>query len=270
MKKIVFTSIVSVALGALAFAGPEAIQSSGKEMKTTVAPVETCDYSWTGFYIGGRAGYGWSNDGDVHAEGLPNDALNPFRIDPGHQGIDYDGFVGGGQIGFNWQLGKWFVLGAEADFSGSTMDGDSTRDHFVPDIAAGPADVPLHASQDINWFGTVRGRIGFVPWCKLMIYGTGGFAYADVDDSVDFNLIPEGGNASYPAHRSDTETGWTAGGGIEYAIARHWTIRAEYLYIDVGDQGATGFPIPPNPPFHTHYDWDTQFHTVTAGINFKF
>ncbi len=262
MRSFALTATIVASFGAFAFAGPEAIQSSGKEMKTMVAPPATCDYSWTGFYIGVRAGYGWSSDTDFHIEGEPTDL---FHIDSGHQGLDPDGFVGGGEVGFNWQLGKWFVLGAEADFSGSTMDDDSTRLQFVVEDGD---DFPLHASQDINWFGTVRGRIGFVPWCRLMIYGTGGFAYADVDESSSLDFGP--GASVFHGSRSDTETGWTAGGGLEYAFARHWTVKAEYLYIDVGDQHATGFPNPANPPFTTRNTWDTQFHTVTAGLNFKF
>src|SRR4051812_36382146 len=184
MRSFALTATIVLLLTGFAFAGSEAIQSSGKEMKTMVAPPPTCDYSWIGFYIGVRGGYGWS-DTDFHIEGEPNDVINPFHIDPGHQSLDPEGFVGGGQVGFNWQLGKWFVLGAEADFSGADMEDDSTRSHFVPEAGQ---DVFVHGSQDINWFGTVRGRIGFVPWCKLMIYGTGGFAYANVDESstLDF------------------------------------------------------------------------------------
>lgn len=265
MWKLALSFAIILACTAFAFAGPEAIHSSSKEMKAMVAPAPTCDFSWTGFYIGGRAGYGWSGDTDFRIEGRPNDALFPFHVNPGHQGLDPDGFIGGGQIGFNWQFGKWFVVGAEADFSGSTMDDDSTRLHFVPEDGA---DVAVHASQDINWFGTVRGRIGVVPCCKLLVYGTGGFAYADVDESASL-AFPSGG-AFYSASRSSTDTGWTAGGGLEYAISRHWTVKVEYLFVDVGDHSATGFSHPAVPPFTTRDTWDTQFHTVTGGINFKF
>lgn len=262
--------LLSLTTGFLAFclltvtamAGPD-----GKDLTHVGPSLEpACDYSWTGFYLGARLGGGF-NDSDFKAHGEP---VAGFTIDPEHQDLDADGFIGGGELGFNWQIGKFFVLGAEADFSGSAMSDDTTRLHFVPQIFPAGADVPLHSSQDINWFGTLRGRVGFVPWCRFLIYGTAGFAFAGVDDSVAFDLRPFGGAASYPASHSDAETGWTAGGGIEYAISQHWTIKAEYLYLDVGDQTEIGHPVPANPPFQVRYNWDAQFHTFGAGLNFKF
>lgn len=266
MRKQILTSLFAVALTTIVSAGPEPIQSSGKEMKETVAPAPTCDFSWTGFYIGGRIGYGWGN-GDTHAEGLPP-AL--FDIDPGSHDLSADGFIGGGEVGFNWQLGRYFLIGAEADFSGSTMSDDFTAVQDVPQTPGIPAD--FHTSQDINWLGTVRGRLGFVPWCRMLVYGTGGFAFADVDNSSDIDFRPfPGGVHHYPASNHDTQTGWTAGGGLEFAISRHWTIKAEYLYVDLGDESSTGNPLPtPNPPFQVRYNWSTQFSTVTGGLNFKF
>jgi outer membrane immunogenic protein len=239
----------------------------GKDLKQVApGPEATCDFSWTGLYVGARLGGGFS-DSDFRAHGEP---VGRFTINPEHQDLNADGFIGGGELGFNWQICRLFVIGAEFDFSGSDMSDDTTASHFVPQIFVGGANVPLHASQDINWFGTLRGRVGFVPWCKFLIYGTTGFAFAGVDDSVDFDLRPFGGGASYPASHSDTETGWTAGAGFEYALSQHWTIKVEYLYFDVGDQTAIGHPIPANPPFQVRYDWEAQFHTVTGGINFKF
>jgi len=266
MRQLLNLTVVFFASRLLALAttveGPD-----GKDLKQAVAPPEPlCDYNWTGFYVGARIGGGFS-DSDFTAHGEP---VAGFTIDPEHQDLSADGFIGGGQLGFNWQIGQFFVLGAEADFMGSAMNDSTTAQHFVPQIGPAGANASLHAEQDINWFGSLRGRVGFVPWCRLLIYGTGGFAYANIDDSVEFDLRPFGGASTYPASHSSTETGWTAGAGLEYAINPHWTIKAEYLYFDVGDQTAIGHPIPPNPPFQVRYNWDAQFHTVTAGINFKF
>ena len=237
-------------------------------MKETVAPAPTCDFSWTGFYIGGRAGGAWTDNHDLDVRVFSSAA--DFIIDPNHQNIDASGFVGGGELGFNWQLGKYLVLGAETDFSGSDLSGDSTRAHDLPQFSTATAD--LHISQRVDWFGTVRGRVGFVPWCRLLVYGTGGFAYASVDDSAVLDFRPFGGLSHLPASHNDTETGWTAGGGVEFAISRHWSIKAEYLYIDVGDATAIAPQIPNlnNPPVMASYHWDNQFHTVAAGLNFKF
>ncbi|HUE62485.1 MAG TPA: outer membrane protein [Chthoniobacterales bacterium] len=258
---ILFCTCAALALTALA--GPEPL-SSGKEMKQVAPAPPECDYTWTGFYIGARAGYGW-DAGEIHAEGLPPAG---FTIDPGHDDLNADGFVGGGELGFNWQLGKWFVLGAEGDFSGSDMSGTATTGQNVPQTAFNPA--ILRASQDINWIGTVRGRVGFVPWCRMLIYGTGGFAFADVDDAAILDFRPSGGTAFYPTSRSDTQSGWTAGGGLEFAISHHWSIKAEYLYFDLGDRSRTALEQGAVGPFSVHYKWDTQFHMVSGGLNFKF
>jgi outer membrane immunogenic protein len=267
MKKFALTSAMVLVCAGMAFAGPESIRSSSKEMKETVAPAPpACDFTWTGFYLGAKGGYGWS-DSELHAQFLqPNPTT--ATISPDNLDLSTDGFVGGGEIGFNWQLGRIFVLGIEADFLGAGLSDGHIRTVDVSDFS--PPPVPLGYNQGIDWYGTVRGRIGFAPWCRLLIYGTGGFAYANVDDFADLDYRPVGGVEVYAASRNNTQTGWTGGGGIEFALARHWTIKAEYLYIDVGDQSANAIPVPPNPPYQVHYNWESQFHTVTGGLNFKF
>jgi len=252
----------SSALATGAFAGTE--MYSGKESKAVAPAPPECDFNWTGFYVGLKGGYGWGN-GDFHADQLPDG--DAFEIVQPRHDLSADGVIGGAEVGFNWQWNH-FVLGAAADFFGSDMSDsfhrfvDVTNDPFSPAL--------LRASEDIDWFGTVRGRIGFVAACRFLIYGTGGFAYANVDDSANLDYRPNGGTIQYPASRSDTETGWTAGGGLEYAIGHHWSIKAEYLYVDVGDDSKVANPVPTIPTFTTRYNWDHQFHTVTAGLNFKF
>lgn len=257
MNRLALTGLIICLSTLSSLAGPEPIQSSGKEMKTTVAPVAE-EFSWSGFYVGLHLGYGW-HDGEIDALLLPSDT---FSIEPGTHSNDSDGIVGGGQIGYNFQVNR-FVFGIEADFSGADISGGS---HPNPTIA--PIDMsisePLH--HDIDWFGTARGRFGFTPVPKLLLYGTGGFAYAHIEQFAGI-ISPI---ASYVNTESGTETGWTAGGGIEYALNRRWSVKVEYLYFDVGDQSMTAQATPPNPVFTVDYDWDNTFHTVTAGVNFRF
>lgn len=269
MKKILtIAACTFLAMALTTFAGPEAISTGGKEMKQVVPVQPTCDYSWTGFYVGGRAGLGWS-DNDLEARLFNRDTGFDLEL-PGHADLDEGGFIGGGEVGFNWQW-HWLVLGAEADFSGTSIDSDH---HDFRDLG-NPTNVDeaeLSAHQDLDWVGTVRGRIGFVPWCRLMIYGTGGFAYGELDESADVDFRDTGGTTHYPAHHDDTETGFAAGGGIEYAIDRHWSVKAEYLFIDLGDQSRL---VVQNPDLNngadvTRYHWDAEFHTVVVGLNFKF
>lgn len=264
MKRLIELTAVFSAFCLVAGIATAGLEPDAKQVAP--GPEPTCDFSWTGFYIGARLGGGFGNS-ELTAHGEP---VGRFTIVPDDQDLDPDGFIGGGQVGFNWQMGRFLVLGAEADFLGGDLSANTAGAHSVPQLFPFVSDVPLHARQDINWFGTVRGRVGFAPWCKWLVYGTGGFAYADVDDSVEFDLRSSGGNSTYPASHSGTQTGWTAGGGIEFAVSQHWTIKAEYLYIDVGDRTAIGNPIPANPPFQVRYNWDAQFHTFTAGVNFKF
>jgi outer membrane immunogenic protein len=236
------------------FAGPEAI-SSGKEMKEVVAPVD--EFSWTGFYAGARLGYGWHND-EIDALFLP---ANTFTIEPPTQDNDADGFVGGLELGYNRQIRR-FVIGVETDFSGSTMSGDSVPTvNFAPSVAVGTEPIDL----EIDWLGTVRARFGFVVCPRLLVYGTGGLAYVHSEQTAGI-VNPA---TSYVNTRSATDLGWTAGGGAEYGVTRHWTVKVEFLHFDVGDHSMTAAAAN-GLPFTVKYDWDTIFNTVTVGANYKF
>ncbi|MBV9617780.1 MAG: porin family protein [Verrucomicrobia bacterium] len=269
MKQLVNLMGVVFACVALtnAFSGPETY--SGKEMKQ-VAPVQpACDFTWTGLYIGGNAGYAWGH-ADTDFDPLPNPvsfgALAPTTLRP-----DPGGFIGGGQLGYNYQW-KWLVLGAETDFQGSDIEGDDTVSPII-DNAGAPdaAGTFLFAHERMQWLGTVRGRIGVAPICRLLIYGTGGLAYGNVDYSANTNFD---NGTTYPTNFTETKTGWAAGGGIEYALTNHWTVRAEYLHYDLGDESRTQNQlingVPQGPPFFVRYNFDTSGEIVRGGFNFKF
>src|SRR5262249_30479031 len=135
-------------------------------------------FSWTGFYIGLHVGYGWG-DGDTTFQPLPSAAsfinLAPTTLTPKPSGV-----LGGAQLGYNYQMGP-VVFGFETDFSGTGMHERVTTSPIIQnDGTAFPGAGFLTARQEINWFGTVRGRIGFTPFQRLLIYGTGGFAYGSI------------------------------------------------------------------------------------------
>src|SRR5438094_480180 len=237
MKQLLHLMGVLFACSALAtgaFAGTE--MHSGKESKAVApAPPPECDFNWTGFYIGANAGYGWGN-ADTDFDPLP-DAATFIDLEPNSLSPDPEGFIGGGQIGYNWQWNKWFVLGIETDFQGSDMEGHDTLFNF-PDITGtgnGP-DTFLFAHERTQWFGTARARIGFVPMCRLMIYATGGLAYGNVDYSANTNFD---NGVTYPVSISKTTAGWTVGAGLQWALSNHWAVKAEHLYYDLGDGGRT-------------------------------
>jgi outer membrane immunogenic protein len=277
MKQLTCLTIAacaSFALALTAFGGPEPLPS-GKEMKQVApAPVPECDFTWTGFYIGANFGYGWGN-ADTDFEPLPDAAtfvfLNPTTLHP-----DPSGWIGGGQIGFNWQWNKWLVLGVEGDFQVTDIEGSDRNVGFdgFSGVPANP-DRFLEAHERMQWFGTVRGRVGIAPWCRMLIYGTGGVAFGNIDYSAQTNF---GDNffhgSSYPTSFSETETGWCAGGGIEYAISHHWTVRAEYLHYDLGSQSRTApefiAGVAQGPPFFVHNSFDSDGNIVRGALNFKF
>jgi len=168
-----------------------------------VAPV----FTWTGFYLGANAGYGW---GEADYSG------------------DIDGFLGGIQAGYNYQLSGPFVIGVEADIQYSNIESSVFT---------------------LDYFGTVRARAGFAV-DQFLLFGTAGFAY---------------GRGSYEVAgltNDKTNMGWTVGAGAEYAIDLNWSVKAEYLYVDLGQEtyATVGGPI----------DVGLTSNILRAGVNYRF
>ena len=189
-------------------------------------------FDWTGFYIGGNLGYSWGQSRDTST--ITNTAGTVLFTSADKTSLD--GIVGGGQIGYNWQMQR-MVFSLEADIQGTDEKG--SRDFTCPQstctptfgqiaVFPGPA-VPVTLNQKIDWFGTVRGRIGYLADPKLLLYVTGGLAYGEVDFSATIGLVPTGFGTV-----SSTHVGYTVGAGIEGVIGGNWTARLEYLYVDLG------------------------------------
>lgn len=271
MKQLITLTIrlfASCVLAITSFAGPESLPS-GKEMKQVVPLAPACDFSWTGFYVGVNVGYGWGN-ADTRFDPEPDAATFEFLLPQKHD-AEPDGVIGGGQVGFNYQW-RWLVFGAEADFQGSDMEGRKTVSP-VTEFSTFVPDSSLFTREETDWFGTLRARIGFRPFCRLLVYGTGGLAYGNVHYEADAFFSNRFGVFTHPVSFDETNVGWTAGGGLEYALTHHWTIKFEYLYYDLGDQSATGIEFvngAASPPFAVHYNWESTANTVRGGLNFKF
>ncbi|MEP6707537.1 MAG: outer membrane beta-barrel protein [Pyrinomonadaceae bacterium] len=109
---------------------------------------------------------------------------------------------------------------------------------------------------------------------RILIYGTGGLAYGRVNNSANSDFRPGVPTSilffQYPASLSTTKTGWTVGGGGEVGLNKHWSLKFEYLYLDLGNQSFTANPVPANPPFQVAYTWETKAHTFNTGLNFRF
>jgi len=185
MKRLL---IATTALTALAASSAFAADIPARSY--TKAPAMLPVYNWTGFYMGVNLGGAWTSD---------------------LTGADTAGVIGGAQIGYNWQgLGSPWVLGLEADFQGSSQSESVT-------VGA------VTANAKLPWFGTVRGRVGYA-WDRVMIYGTGGFAYQHLQASATIPGVTISG--------SDTGFGYTVGGGLEWGFADRWSAKFEYLYIN--------------------------------------
>ncbi|CAA2140427.1 MULTISPECIES: porin family protein [Methylobacterium] len=231
-------------------------------------------FTWTGAYFGINAGYGFDAGSNSDRYNLPaGSVLNggPVnRVFNANSGNDLEGFVGGGQVGYNYQFtpGSGVVVGIEADAQ-YTDFGNKTRTvngTFSPVVGGlnGTTAVRLPGNE-MNFFGTVRGRIGYA-FDRTLVYGTGGFAYGD------------GGTGS-----DDFRTGYTAGGGIEYALptdsffnffkSSAVTLKVEGLYVNLEQEGRGNRSVY-NPATNvlslSPSAREAEFAVVRAGLNYKF
>ncbi len=253
------------------------------------APVAVLAYSWTGFYVGAHAGYGWRNPTVAFTANDPAAFAVSCCVSPGS--FNGDGALGGFQAGYNWQFNQSWLIGAEADFAWSSMGGQATSTFLMQPLFFPPGTSTFRASEDVKWFGTVRGRLGWLPTSQLLIYGTAGFAYGRVDEDVVLNgqagsnfvqsgFVHNCGNPAaaprcYVGSSSRIATGWAAGAGLEHALGNNVSIKAEYLYVNLGNV-ATNAAVSPllvganqtAASFAASHRED--FHVARVGVNYRF
>jgi outer membrane immunogenic protein len=289
---------------ALAFAIVSTASSFAADLPMKAAPVPVQAVNWTGFYGGINLGYGLSND-DTARESVLSGAGFPIigAGRPLYGGSNnfhnpLDGINGGGQVGYNWQRTPNWVFGVEADIQGSDLKGSigCVLACGTPFVTTTPpnflANFPVVFSSDaysqkIDWFGTVRARAGYASglW---MVYVTGGFAYGEVKRSGttvgSTTFAPNGAIVNQFAgsyNLTSTKTGWTVGGGAESKLGYNspWSIKAEYLYIDLGSnsdtfntlftQGGGGAVVGRVAGVRTDYSLNRE-HIVRVGVNYSF
>jgi outer membrane immunogenic protein len=262
MKRMLGGMVVAAALSGSALAADLGARSYDK------APAMAASVTnWSGLYIGGNVGYG-RGSGDTSF--LPQNLGALGTIAPATTlDTKLQGVTGGAQIGYNWQMGA-IVTGLEADIQGFNIRGSVTQSPlnnlptFFPSFRL--------ADEKLAWFGTVRGRIGVTVAPDLLLYGTGGLAFGQIDASAntDLGFFPRD---FYPASVSQTKVGWAAGAGAEWMFARNWSARAEYLRVDFGNVTAVGNVVTLDPDFvgtSVTYKWKTQTNIVRAGVNYHF
>ena len=228
MKQIV---LAGLALGALAMPA----------LAADMAPLPKAPplLGWTGFYVGGNVGWAGSTDAltnygtDSGTAGLGTYLLNGGI--PGIVNLNETGVIGGGQVGYNWQVAPTWVVGIEADFQGTNAKGSNS---FA--FLGAPPVLPITTTytRELDWLGTLRGRFGYLWFPSLMFYGTGGLTYGEnkigVAASCSAWTPPCGSEAGMSHQSSNTSAGFAAGAGAEWRFAPAWTLRGEYLYVEFG------------------------------------
>jgi outer membrane immunogenic protein len=262
MKQLTYLTTIFCACAALAvtaLGGPEPLPS-GKEMKE-VAPAPPPECNWTGFYIGINVGGQWghSEDKDVDYNfGVPNEFDGPKPW-----GYDESGVIAGGQVGYNHQF-HWIVLGIEADLGYMNVDGSGTE--------PGSPGHDTSGKTSSDFYTTIRGRLG-IALGHWLFYATGGGIGVNLETRVIDNCDTGAcGDERIDASRTDFNWGWTAGGGIEYMLGCHWTIRGEYLRYQLGDQDFSGertFFGTPEGVAHFNSP-GTEGNIFRAALNYKF
>jgi outer membrane immunogenic protein len=254
---------------------------------------------WTGFYIGINAGGTWSSSNSVDVDTVtafnnvaalslegrtygPASALGTTADLPiGSSG----GFIGGGQVGYNYQFGPSFVASFEADIQGiASSQGSSSLFTVTPRIGFPGLNVDsaLSASKGTDYIGTVRGRLGWLVTPTFLLYGTGGLAYGGTSSntSIFSAEVPNTGSTSVTGFGSESTTrvGWTAGGGVEWMFLPNWSAKVEYLYYDLGTVTYSNGPLTSflngtNTVTFTNVSQSSvrfNGNIVRAGINYHF
>lgn len=314
MKKFLLAGAAVAALSTTAFA-------ADLPRKTApMAPMLVPTFTWTGFYVGANAGYGFNtndNNNNVFAVPTATASIPGFGVPTNFFGSggsngnrSRDGFVGGGQVGYNYQFGagSGFVIGIEADYQYADFGRNNNNNGFIGAVTpAGlgvsgvlPVGISVidngtNGGRGLESFGTARARIGYA-FDRVLVYGTGGVAFTA--DSGNKNSTSFGsvfttnaagtstflGNAALfnsPAQRDDV--GYAVGGGLEYAFTNNLTAKIEGLYVNFGSKNSnnngfnsavnfngTTFVGTTTTVTNTSRSRDTEFAVVRAGLNYKF
>jgi len=213
--------------GAIAAAATLAGSAFAADLTPPPPPVPV--FTWTGLYVGGQIGYAWGNDNFFYTA---SDPLTGLVFNPTVSSSP-SGVIGGAHVGFNYQIDKpggGFVLGLEGSVDGTSLSNTVTAGFAAFGGSSGSAST----HTDIQ--GSVRGRFG-IAWDRLLAYATGGVAFG----GFNTRFTTSGNNGGNPFNASDgfsnTRVGWTAGGGIDYAVTNNWSVFAEYRYTDFGTVG---------------------------------
>jgi outer membrane immunogenic protein len=271
MKKILLGAVALIAIGAAPALAADlpAAPVYTKAPAYVPAPV----YNWTGFYIGGNIGGAWAGNSSEVPTGafLTTSTVQAFPLSASRSG-----FTGGGQIGYNWQTGPT-VFGVEADFNYLGFNSKSVSISEPNSTFFGSGPVPNTQTYNLgseNFFGTVRGRVGYA-WDSVLLYATGGLAYGTgITNSVTYANTAPGTTFATFQGSSSNGIGYAVGAGLEYALGNNWSLKGEYLYVDLNNHNRTLLPTTvigsPATGFSFADTGGDRFSVARVGVNYKF
>ncbi len=291
MKSLISATALSFALTASAFAADLPYKKGPPIIPPPPPP------TWTGFYAGLNAGGTWSDSNNTYTSGAGIFAAPTFSSEAAVAGLlatnwipsgNQGGFIGGGQVGYNYQFGASFVAGLEADIQGVAGSSGNNTVVGALGVPGFPTETILSTTsvnRSLDYIGTVRGRVGWLFTPTLLVYGTGGLAYGGVNSTTtifqgdnDTAGVVVGAVSLAQGRFSDTRVGWTAGGGVEWMFLPNWSAKVEYLFYDLGSinyvlsplvANAAGFPQPTWVAFaQTRARFEGNI--IRAGVNYHF
>jgi outer membrane immunogenic protein len=286
VKKSILRIVALFAFG-MAGASAEEMSAPPSAFITAKAPY----LSWTGFYAGINGGFAFGNSSIAYA---PNDPAAQAGTcggggAPKGQCIpspDFrrDGALAGGQVGYNWQVNSHWLVGAEADYQWSDFNGSVSSAFRLGGVGI----TSMNASQTVSSFGTVRARAGALVIQSLLLYGTGGIAFAQVKENLaipgvatsaltsgGFSYACTAGTSCFNGASSQTLWGWSAGAGAEFAITSNLTFKTELLYVHLEAPSAkavataTASAVTAPASFTASFS-PVYFAVLRGGLNLRF
>ena len=248
MKKLL---LLGLALTALAVERANAADLGRPPPPVTPIPAYI-PFSWTGFYIGGNVGVAWTPKGEF------SDSLGNFFDGASQSTV----FTGGGQVGANYQVNYWLVVGVEAEFNWLTDHNNKSNAVFIPTVGN------IQVAADSRWITTLAARFGVVATERALFYVKGGGGW--VADN-QFTVTNETTGGSFSASNSNNVGGWLAGAGFEYAFAPNWTAKVEYDFLGLSNTSFTmpagAFGFSRGDTFSTS---NRDLQMLTVGFNYLF
>jgi outer membrane immunogenic protein len=285
VKKSIFCLSALLALGSTG-ALAEEMATPPSSFVTTRMPY----LAWTGLYAGINGGYAWSNPNISYVANDPASRAGTCSVLGSLTCIptaDFkrDGGLFGGQVGFNWQFSADWLAGVEADYQWSDFTGTGSSSFHLGGTGGATVLSTMTATEKVGSFGTLRARLGALPFQSLLLYGTGGLAVAQVKGSLaltpgatgpgvtsgGFSYKCTAGVTCFSGSSSQTVLGWTAGAGAEYAITSNVTFKTEVLYAHLEKPSTTATAIVGAAPasFTGTFGY-TYFIVVRGGLNYRF